>query len=213
MARGEGAQMHVVLDLDRGLRCESDDLEGRALTLERLPGAHHPAERGLDLGVADAAADGNPRTSAGGVRHVGLAADLLEVALAEPVRQAAEMVHVRMAQRDRRHAQHRAGALSDVEREVELRDLDDGLLAGDADSLHAVRREIQEAELALSGRGAWKHVLDSFGGAFAPDRVSTSESIGGRHPGRPMSGCMPPRDVCSVPNRSKASDPDRGSGR
>jgi len=77
------------------------------------------------------------------------------------------MVHVRVRQRDRGHAEHRARALPDVEGDIELGDLDDGLLAGDADPLDAVRGDIQEAKLALAGRWAGKHGRNSFARAFA----------------------------------------------
>ena len=102
VTRGDGAHADVVLDLKIGLWFERHDLEGRSLTLERLPCAHHRAQRLLDLGVADAASDRDARLAVRAVGHVRLAADLLEVALAEPVGEPAEMIHVRMRQQDRR---------------------------------------------------------------------------------------------------------------
>ena len=80
-----------------------------------------------------------------------LAPDLLEVALAKPVRQATDVVHVRVRERDGWHAEDGARAQTDVEREVELRDLDDGLLASDADSLDPVGGQVQKAELPFAG--------------------------------------------------------------
>ena len=96
-----------------------------------------------------------------------LAADLLEGSLAEPIGKSAEMVHVRVRKRDGRHAEHCSRALSDVERNIKLRDLNDGLFAGNADSLHAIGREIEKAKLALTGGGAGKHGRNSFVSAFA----------------------------------------------
>ena len=165
--RRDRAQRDVRLDRELALGREAGDLEGRPLPLERLPRAHHRAQRLLELGVAEAAADGRLGLAAGPVGHVRLAADLLEVALAEPVRQSAEVVHVRVAQRDRRRTQRRARADPDVEADVEFGDLDRRRLAGDADSLHAIGRQEKKTKLALAGRGAGKHWLNSFVRAFA----------------------------------------------
>ena len=151
------AEEGVVAQLEVGVGSETDDLERRALPLERLPRAHHRAQMRLDLRMAHASTDRHARLAVGRVGHVRLAADLLEVALAEPVWKPADMVHVRVRERDRGHAEDRARALPDVEADVELRHLDHRLLAGDADSLDPVRRQIEKAELALAGRCAWKH--------------------------------------------------------
>jgi hypothetical protein len=60
-------------------------------------------------------------------------AHLLKDALAEVVRQAADVVHVRMAEGDIRRGKREARAHADIERDIKLGNLNDGLFAGDTD--------------------------------------------------------------------------------
>jgi hypothetical protein len=79
------------------------------------------------------------------------------------------MVHVRVGQSDRRDAQNGPRALTDIETDIKLWNLDRCLFSGDADSLNAVGRQIQEAELSLTGGCAWQQ-SGTPSGAFSRNR-------------------------------------------
>jgi hypothetical protein len=67
------------------------------------------------------------------------------------------MIHVGVAQADGSRGQDRPWTETDIEGHIQFRDMDHGLFTGDTDSLDAVRREKEEAQLPLSGRRLWKH--------------------------------------------------------
>ena len=145
-----GAQKNVVLDFKITLRSQRDNLKRSALTLEWLPCTHHRAQMRLKFRMTHTSTNRNARLAIRAIGHMCLATNLLEVTLAEPVGQAAQVIHVCVRERDRGGTQRRARALPHVKHEVKLGNLNDGLFARDADALYSVRGHIKEAKLAFA---------------------------------------------------------------
>ncbi len=126
----EALEEEVVLDLDGLLGFERDQVVRSFLPLQ----VDEPGEHLLDV-VGDArVADDR------GVTHS------LEPPLRAVVREAADVVHVAVADRAEFARERGARTLTHVKAQVQLRDLDGGDLAGDRDALHAVGRDEQEPE-------------------------------------------------------------------
>ena len=83
------------------------------------------------------------------------------------------MIHVTMGQGDIRRTQRDARTHPDIERDVQLGDLHDRLLAGNADALDAIRRHEKKADLARTSRGLGEHDGNSISSALAlPENLS-----------------------------------------
>ena len=93
-------------------------------------------------------------------------AHLLKRPLAEVVRQPTDVIHVAVTQRNVRRAQRDSRAHADVECDVQLRDLHDRLLAGDADALDSIGRNVKEPDLPRSRGSLGEHGETSVRGAF-----------------------------------------------
>jgi hypothetical protein len=156
----EGTKNKVRLQLKILAGRKWRDLERSLLLLEVNPASDHPFERTHEFRVAY-----HPTTT-----------QLLEMSLAQPIRKSAEMIHVRVTQRNRPGAQGSSRALTHVKDDVEFWNLNDGLLAGDTHALNAVGRKVEKAELPFSGRHFGNHRGILLQQAFARLRVLLNPS-------------------------------------
>ena len=120
--RFEGPNDQVRLQREILARSEWYEFERGLLLFEVDPTLEHSLERTRKVGMTDDAAR----------------AQLLEMALAQPIGKATEMVHVCMGEGNRRRTERRSRALAHIEDHVEFRNLNDGLLTCDAYALNAI---------------------------------------------------------------------------
>ena len=147
----KAAQQDVVLDLEGLVGQKRDQLVGRALTLKIDVPLHHALDGWRDARVAH---------DLGG-------AHALEAALRAVVREATDVIHVAVRDREMLGGEHRARARADVEPEIKLGDDHRRRLTRDRLAVEAERREIQEALAGLTGRRLGDH-LESSGSGLSP---------------------------------------------
>ena len=132
---------HALSNREIFIRSDGVDRVGCLLPFYIDPGGQHSTKRFHDVGMAY-----HPATL-----------QLLEMPLAEPIWQSADVIHVGMAQGDQRRGEAGSRALAHVEGQIEFRNGDRGLLARDADSMNAIRGQIKKTGLPITGRLLRKH--------------------------------------------------------